>query len=156
MLNPHALPNPPDPHQPRHNPAGGPAELLPTSAGMRAGATSTSSRQYPQSDMRRVDVRACVTLPGWCEQRWLELGTIRRFDVTLYIDGMQQAHKALTVKRSLAAVRMLCGWLVTDEVMAANPTAAVRGPKHVVKTGWAPMLEVSEWRRLLDASPAET
>jgi hypothetical protein len=30
-----------------------------------------------------------------------------------------------------------------------NPAAAVRGPKHVVKTGKTPVLEGDEWRKLL-------
>jgi integrase/recombinase XerD len=32
----------------------------------------------------------------------------------------------------------------------------VRGPKHVVKTGKTPVLEGSEWRKLIDAIPTET
>jgi hypothetical protein len=28
-----------------------------------------------------------------------------------------------------------------------NPAAAVRGPKHVVKTGKTPVLEGDEWRK---------
>src|SRR6202040_4051507 len=34
--------------------------------------------------------------------------------------------------------------------------AAVRGPKHVVKTGKTPVLEDAEWRKLLDSIPATT
>jgi hypothetical protein len=33
----------------------------------------------------------------------------------------------------------------------ANPASAVRGPKHVVKTGTTPVLEAEEWRKLLDS-----
>jgi len=33
---------------------------------------------------------------------------------------------------------------------------AVRGPKHVVKTGKTPVLEGSEWRKLLESIPTET
>jgi hypothetical protein len=35
-----------------------------------------------------------------------------------------------------------------------NPTAAVRGLKHVVKTGKTPVLKGAEWRTLLDSIPA--
>jgi integrase len=38
----------------------------------------------------------------------------------------------------------------------SNPASAVRGPKHVVKTGKTPVLEASEWRTLLDSIPAVT
>jgi hypothetical protein len=41
-------------------------------------------------------------------------------------------------------------------VVPMNPAAAVRGPKHVVKTGKTPVLEGDEWRKLLDSIPAVT
>src|ERR1700719_1024728 len=37
-----------------------------------------------------------------------------------------------------------------------NPAAAVRGPKHVVKTGKTPVLDAVEWRKLIDSIPTET
>lgn len=84
------------------------------------------------------------------------LGTIRPFDVSSYIEGLAQTHSAPTVKQQLAAIRMLFDWLVTGQVLPVNPAAAVRGPKHIVKTGKTPVLEAAEWRRLLDGSPTET
>jgi hypothetical protein len=42
---------------------------------------------------------------------------------------------------------MLFDWLVVGQVLPTNPAAAVRGPKHVVKT---PVLEGTEWRKLLE------
>jgi integrase len=51
---------------------------------------------------------------------------------------------------------MLFDWLVTGQVVPMNPAAAVRGPKHVVKTGKTPVLEGAEWRTLLDSIPAAT
>src|ERR1043165_6890745 len=55
------------------------------------------------------------------------------------------------VKQQLAAARMLFDWLITGQVVPVNPAAAVRGPKHVVKTGKTPVLEGKEWRKLIDA-----
>jgi integrase len=37
-----------------------------------------------------------------------------------------------------------------------NPAAAVRGPKHVVKTGKTPVLEGRQWRKLLQSIPDMT
>jgi len=37
-------------------------------------------------------------------------------------------------------VRILFDWLVVGQVIPNNPTAAVRGPKHVVSTGKTPVL----------------
>jgi site-specific recombinase XerD len=61
-----------------------------------------------------------------------------------------------SVKQQLAAVRMLFDWLVVGQIVPMNPAAAVRGPKHVVKTGSTPALEGDEWRKLLDSIPATT
>jgi site-specific recombinase XerC len=47
----------------------------------------------------------------------------------------------------------LFDWLVTGQVVPTNPAAAVRGPKHVVKTGKTPVLEGNEWRKLLKSIP---
>jgi integrase len=49
-----------------------------------------------------------------------------------------------------------CGRLGNGQVMPTNPAAAVRGPTYVVTTGKTPVLDGSEWRRLLDAIPTET
>ena len=51
---------------------------------------------------------------------------------------------------------MLFDWLITGQVLPTNPAAAVRGPKHVVKSGKTPVLEGAEWRKLLDSIPATT
>jgi site-specific recombinase XerD len=55
-----------------------------------------------------------------------------------------------TVKQHLAALRMLFDYLVTGQVLPTNPAYAVRGPKHVVKTGRTPVLSAEETRILLD------
>jgi site-specific recombinase XerD len=105
---------------------------------------------------RRAYARACNTFFAWCEERGLSLGTIRPFDVSTYIEVRQQTHSAPDVKQQLAAVRMLFDLLITGQVVPVNPAAAVRGPKHVVKTGKTPVLDAKEWRKLLDSIPTTT
>jgi len=105
---------------------------------------------------RRAYARACIRFFGWCEKRGLTLTTIRPFDVAAWVESLQQDHSAPGVKQQLAAVRMLFDWLITGQVMPSNPAAAVRGPKHVVKTGKTPVLDGTEWRKLIDAIPTET
>src|SRR5271165_5689348 len=90
---------------------------------------------------RRAYARACSRFFAWCENRGLSLTTIRPFDVAAWVKDLQQQHGAPGVKQQLAAVRMLFDWLVTGQVVPVNPAAAVRGPKHVVKTGKTPELE---------------
>ena len=77
-------------------------------------------------------------------------------DVPAWVNELQQKHGAAGVKQQLAAVRMMFDWLVTGQVVPMNPAAAVRGPKHVVKTGKTPVLDSAEWRRMIDSIPAGT
>jgi site-specific recombinase XerD len=72
------------------------------------------------------------------------------------VKDLQQNHGAPGVKQQLAAVRMLFDWLITGQIVPMNPAAAVRGPKHVVKTGKTPVLEGDEWRKLLTSIPTTT
>ena len=105
---------------------------------------------------RRAYARACSRFFAWCEHRGLTLASIRPFDVATWVKELQQKHGAPGVKQQLAAVRMLFDWLVTGQVVPMNPAAAVRGPKHIVKTGKTPVLEGAEWRKLLDSIPTLT
>src|SRR6266446_10745351 len=83
---------------------------------------------------RRAYARACSRFFAWCENRGLSLTVIRPFDVAAWVKELQQTHGAPGVKQQLAAVRMLLDWLITGQIVPMNPAAAVRGPKHVVKT----------------------
>jgi site-specific recombinase XerD len=123
-------------------------------AGWRYVEFFTANIRNPHT--RRAYARACARFFAWCEQRGLALAAIRPFDVAAYIEGLQQEHSAPGVKQQLAAVRMLFDWLITGQVLPTNPAAAVRGPKHVVKTGKTPVLDGTEWRTLLDSIPATT
>jgi site-specific recombinase XerD len=105
---------------------------------------------------RRAYARACGRFFAWCENRGLTLITIRPSDVAAYIETLQQTHSAPGVQQQLAAMRMLFDWLITGEVVPANPASAVRGPKHVVKAGKIPVLDAKEWRTLIDSIPTGT
>jgi site-specific recombinase XerD len=105
---------------------------------------------------RRAYARACSRFFAWSGERGLSLGMIRPYDVSFYIEARLLTHSAADVKQQLAAIRMVFEWLTTGQVMATNPAAAVRGPKHVVKTGKTPVLEAGEWRRLLASIPTGT
>lgn len=105
---------------------------------------------------RRAYARACSQFFAWCEERGLTLATIRPFNVAAYIEQRQQTHSAPDVKQQLAAVRMLFDWMVTGQIVSVNPASAVRGPKHVVKTGKTPVLDGKEWRKLIDTIPTAT
>ena len=104
----------------------------------------------------RAYARACGRFFAWCENRGLTLAAIRPFDVATYIETLQQEHSAPGVKQQLAAVRMLFDWLITGQVVPTNPAAAVRGPKHVVKTGKTPVLDGASGASCIDAIPTDT
>jgi site-specific recombinase XerD len=123
-------------------------------AGWRYVEFFTANIRNPNT--RRAYARACDRFFAWCDDRGLTLTTIRPHDVATYIETLQQTHAPPGVKQQLAAVRMLFDWLITGQIVPANPASAVRGPKHVVNTGKTPVLEGPEWRRLIDAIPTDT
>jgi site-specific recombinase XerD len=123
-------------------------------AGWRYVEFFTANIRNPNT--RRAYARACARFFAWCDGRGLALATIRPHDVATYIEERQATHSAPDVKQQLAAVRMMFDWLIIGQVAASNPASAVRGPKHVVKTGNTPVLDGKEWRRLIDTIPADT
>ncbi len=76
--------------------------------------------------------------------------------VATYIEQLQRARSAPTVKLRLAALRHLFDWMVIGQIMPTNPAAAVRGPRHIVWRGKTPVLEPAEARQLLDAIDTTT
>ena len=92
--------------------------------------------------------RAVGQFLSWCAARGLGLRTIAPLHVAAYI--RTHPGSAPTVKQHLAAIRVLCDWLVVHQVLPVNPAAAVRGPKHVVTKGATPVLTPAETRSLLD------
>ena len=98
---------------------------------------------------RLAYARAVGQFFAWCESYRLDLIDIEPIHVAAYIERHPGAPP--TVKQHLAAVRMLFDWLVTGQVLAMNPAASVRGPKHVVKRGKTPVLDAEQARQLLDS-----
>nr|XP_061800920.1 tyrosine recombinase XerD-like [Nerophis lumbriciformis] len=85
---------------------------------------------------------------AWCDERGLLLEELQPMVVAAYIEELTALRAPSTVKRHLAAIRMLCDWLVVGQVLQSNPAAAVRGPKHVVREGKTPILFPDDVRRL--------
>ncbi|MBS0641122.1 MAG: site-specific integrase, partial [Proteobacteria bacterium] len=89
---------------------------------------------------------------AWCEQNQVgQLADIEPLHVAAYIEALGEDFEKPTVKQHLAAIRMLFDWLVTGQIVATNPAHAVRGPKHVVKTGKTTVLDADQARTLLDS-----
>ena len=94
---------------------------------------------------------------AWCDHHKLgALADIEPLHVAAYIEALGENFEKPTVKQHLAAIRMLFDWLVTGQIVATNPAHAVRGPKHVVKTGKTTVLDAEQARRLLDSIDTST
>ena len=92
-------------------------------------------------NIRNKNTRAAYSQAAGSFLRWCEDRGIRRIEdvqpvhVAGYIEELGRVRKAPTVKQHLACIRMLFDWLVTGQVIAANPAHAVRGPRHSVMKG---------------------
>jgi integrase/recombinase XerD len=103
---------------------------------------------------RRAYYKAVCRFSAWCEGRGLHaLAHVKPMHVAAFIEELGRTLSKPTVKQSLAALRMLCDWLVVGHVLDGNPAHAVRGPTHRVKTGKTPVLTAEEARALLDSIP---
>jgi site-specific recombinase XerD len=106
---------------------------------------------------RRAYVRAILGFSDWCHAQGLsEIVDIEPLHVAAFIEQLGERLARPSVKQNLAALRMLFDWLVVGQVVAANPAAPVRGPKHVVRKGKTAVLTADEARTLLDSIPADT
>jgi site-specific recombinase XerD len=101
---------------------------------------------------RRAYGRAVGDFLAWCEAHGVpSLAAVQPLHVATWVEGQTRELAAPSVKQRLAAVRHLFDWLVTGQVVPANPAASVRGPAHSVRRGKAPVLSPEEARALLDA-----
>ena len=99
---------------------------------------------------RGAYARATTRFARWCEVHDIALAQLTPVIVAAYIEELGQHLDKPSVKQHLAALRMLFDYMVTGQVLPVNPAYAVRGPKHVVKTGRTPVLSAEETRILLD------
>ena len=102
---------------------------------------------------RKAYARAVADFLGWCELQGLTLRAIQPLHVAAYIERLTAEKAKPTVKQALAAIRMCLDWMTAGGHLEVNPSAAVRGPKHVVKRGLTPVLTADEARHLLDSIP---
>jgi integrase/recombinase XerD len=106
---------------------------------------------------RRAYFKAVETFAAWCADRGLhDLAAVMPMHVAAYVEQLGRTHSKPTVKQHLAALRMLFDWLVTGQVMPANPAHAVRGPKHSVKKGKTSVLDAGEMGELLASIETDT
>jgi integrase/recombinase XerD len=107
----------------------------------------------PNANTRSAYYRNTMRFFAWTHARGLALPAIKSYHVSAYLAELAAEHATPTVKQHLASLRMLFDWLITGQVIEANPAAAVRAAKHVVKKGKTPVLKADQARELLDSIP---
>lgn len=141
---------------------GGSGSLVDTMAGrlpraiVEAGADAQRSfveffaANIRNPNTRFAYARAVGQFFEWCDKHKLLLADISPLHVSLYVEERMQVASAPTVKQHLAAIRMLCDWLVVGQVLKTNPASSVRGPRYSLKKGKTPVLSADEARELLE------
>ena len=113
--------------------------------------------QIRNPNTRRAYARAAVEFFDWLAAHGVtQITLIESVHVAAYIEQLQKARSAPTAKLRLAALRHLFDWMVIGQIMPANPAAAVRGPRHIVRRGKTPVLDPAEARQLIDAIDTTT
>ena len=105
---------------------------------------------------RLAYARAVWRFFEWCEERRVSLSDITPLHVSLYVEERMRVASAPTVKQHLAAIRVLCDWLVVGQVLKTNPASSVRGPRYSIKKGKTPVLSADEARELLEGIDVTT
>jgi len=102
---------------------------------------------------REAYARAVRRFFRWAAHRQLDLSDIEPVHVAAYVE--EDVRAPATVKQNLAALRRLFDFLVTGQVLEANPAEPVRSPKLETNSGKTPALTAEEARELLDSIVAE-
>jgi integrase/recombinase XerD len=119
--------------------------------------------QIRNPNTRASYARAIYRFSHWCEYHRLRLEDLQPLHAAAYIEELATAVEEdgntlaePTVKQHLAALRMLGDYLVTGQIIAANPFAPVRGPKYKIKTGKTVVLAAAEMRQLFESIELRT
>lgn len=100
-----------------------------TAAGERASRRLieflTAEIQNPNT--RQSYGRAILRFDQWCVSRELKLEQLTPFHIAAYIEVLGKVLAKPSVKQHLAALRMLCDYLVIGQIIPFNPASAVRG-----------------------------
>ena len=112
---------------------------------------------FRNENTREAYLRAVLRFLRWADASSLDLTTIRPIHVASYIEMFGKARQEdgspfspPTIKRHLAAIKMVFDYLVTGQVVPTNPVSSVRGPKYVIRKGKTPVLSAEEARILLE------
>jgi integrase/recombinase XerD len=100
---------------------------------------------------RRAYAEAVRQFCDWCDGRGIELAQLQPIIIAGYVEQLSESKSKPTVKQHLAAIRMLCDYLVLGQIIPMNPAASVRGPKYTARRGKTPVLNEEQARALLES-----
>ncbi len=103
------------------------------------------------TNTRMAYLRAVGRFCRWLELNQFELHQIEPTLVAAYVEQLMPIYAAPSVKQHLAAIRTLLDYLVSGGILPFNPSASVKGPRHVVVKGKTPVLQTQDARLLLDS-----
>ena len=107
--------------------------------------------EHSNRNTRLAYLRAARRFFDWCAVNNIVLVDVEPVHVAAYIETLGQQLSVPSVKQHLAAIRNLFDYLIRGQIVAINPAAAVRGPRHSVKRGKTPVLNSEELRELIDS-----
>lgn len=136
------------------------ADVLSSVPAIIAGGGERTARRFVEfftaeirnKNSRRAYAHAVRLFLDWLEGRRVQdLERIEPMLVAAYVEQLGETLAKPSVKQHLAAIRMLCDYLVTGGILRFNPASSVRGPKYVTKRGKTPVLDDDQVIALLDS-----
>lgn len=112
--------------------------------------------QIRNRNTREAYFRNVTRFLDWIEGQGVALKDVRAIHVSTHMELLAKELSAPSVKQHLAALRMLCSFLVVRQVIPSNPSMDVRGPKHVVRVGKTPVLTNEDARALFASLDVDT
>lgn len=97
--------------------------------------------QIRNKNTRAAYFRNAISFFDWCGLQGLAFAEIESFHISAYVEQLMETKSSATVKQHLATIKMLFDWMVVRQIVPRNPAAAVRGPKHIQRTGKTPVLD---------------
>lgn len=136
-----------------------PVPALVNAAGERAGKRFLEffAANIRNPNTRRAYRKDVMQFLDWCQARGVrDISGIHTLHVTTYVELLTKSYAAPTAKRHVSAIRRLFDWLVTGQVIPANPALSVRPPRHSQRRSKTPILDADEARALLDSIDTST
>ena len=127
---------------------------------MRRQSNESSNSSLLRSATRTHAMRTTALVANfltWCDsQNIRDLSSVEPLHVAVYVASLANAFEKPTIKQHLAAIRVLFNWLVTGQVISANPAISVKGPTYDVNRGLTPILTNTEMSKLIGSIDTST